>query len=423
MVKSTKNLFALGKFPIGGHAVSGNAPGRAFKGLMMLEDPTVPQLPLSREMIPALTGVRALAAIWVVAGHFSSTWLTLCPALGFLKPLFYSATLGVDLFFGLSGFILAHNYLEDFQKVSPKPYCRFLGMRLARLYPVHLFTLLVLVVGVILGRLAHFQFNAPERLHFPEFLQNVFLVHMWKPNVAPSWNGPAWSISAEWFAYLLFPFLSLAVVKVRSNKAAIAGVLLPLLLLLATLIVTFAHPLLRIACEFTAGVFLYRLYQNNFAHHLNWSGIALGLMVTIVALVYLMHNHDPVAPLVVLFVFALSRAQTGIAWVLSLPLSVFIGEVSYSLYMTHDVVRMALKKLIPVEPLIERHWSVRFGVMALYIVTILLVAIGTHWLVEIRGRRALRRMVNRHFPAEPRPAGQDAAPANSGRSPVPVCVS
>src|SRR5579884_322931 len=92
-----------------------------------------------RPEIPALTGVRAVAAVLVVLYHYSihpvaSTFVpdrlrfALAPAgLGFL---------GVDLFFILSGFILAYNYWHRIRTGGPRGYVRFLVLRLARIYPV-----------------------------------------------------------------------------------------------------------------------------------------------------------------------------------------------------------------------------------------------------------------------------------------------
>jgi peptidoglycan/LPS O-acetylase OafA/YrhL len=360
-----------------------------------------------KEFIAQLTGVRAVAAMWVVAGHFQGVWATLFPSLRPLLPLTSAADLGVDLFFGLSGFILAHNYLRQFQMISSIDYRRFLGMRLARMYPVHLFTLLALLVGVLLGHLAHFRFNMPERLGVEQFLQNVVLIHAWAVPWAPSWNGPAWSISAEWFAYLLFPFLAFAVVKSRSLKVALAGALLPLFLLFVLSIsVTHQplHPLLRIACEFTSGVFLYQVYQTGWLKHLNWSAITLGLITGVVTLVFAIdalhyeHRHYPVAPLVVFFVFALAHARTGIAQLMSLSFMIFLGEASYSLYMTHDLLRMMLNKLLPAVRFEHSTWQVRGVVMATYIALIFTAAVATHLLVEVRGRHAIRKFIDATHP-------------------------
>ena len=321
-----------------------------------------------RENILPLTGMRAFAAAWVVAGHFRHEWVGFFPWLQVFDPLFFSAGLGVDLFFALSGFILAYNYFEQFRTISPKPYLRFLGMRLGRIYPVHLFTLLILVLGVVLGQVAHFHFNAPERLTLPYFVQNIFLVHAWSPHTQVSWNGPAWSISAEWFAYLLFPFLALRVVKVRSNAVAIAGVLIPLAAVLVLSLyptpIAIIHPLLRISCEFTAGVFLYRLYANRWASHLPWSAIVTATVImagAVILVLYWFGMWEARAifsrSLMVFLVFALAYAREGLARLLSLPIMIFCGEASYSLYMTHDLVRMAMRRA----PCLTRLCKVEIG--------------------------------------------------------------
>src|SRR5512135_599191 len=90
--------------------------------------------------IPSLTGLRAFAAWWVVFFHCSFLLPAALPKVYWFARLGY---LGVDLFFVLSGFIISYNYWDKLASFSVKAYREFLWLRLARLYPVHLFTLLV----------------------------------------------------------------------------------------------------------------------------------------------------------------------------------------------------------------------------------------------------------------------------------------
>lgn len=172
----------------------------------------------SKSVIAALTGIRAIAAWWVVFGHFQEHLAALFPFCKHLVLITHRGYLGVDLFFCLSGFVLAHNYLQKFRVVRPREYGQFLWLRLARMYPVHLFTLLLLMLGVLAAGLLNYKLNMPGRLTGIDFVRNLFLVHAWGFAPDVSWNGPAWSISAEWFAYLLLPFI--AAVVIRMTRAA-----------------------------------------------------------------------------------------------------------------------------------------------------------------------------------------------------------
>ncbi|MGB2665793.1 MAG: acyltransferase family protein, partial [Candidatus Acidiferrum sp.] len=86
-------------------------------------------------MLNRLTGIRAVAAIFVVFFHFGDSFAALFPAFGVLRPIYKSGDMGVDLFFMLSGFVLSLNYLDGFRTISRGSYRKFLRARLARIYP------------------------------------------------------------------------------------------------------------------------------------------------------------------------------------------------------------------------------------------------------------------------------------------------
>ena len=75
--------------------------------------------------IPALTGLRGIAALWVVFFHLEY---------GSAIPIIEKGYLGVDIFFILSGFILMHAYSGP--KSNKFGYTRFIKARIARVYPL-----------------------------------------------------------------------------------------------------------------------------------------------------------------------------------------------------------------------------------------------------------------------------------------------
>jgi len=81
---------------------------------------------------------------------------------------------------------------------------RFFWLRFGRIYPVHLVTLILSGVLFAWGiSLTHGGHSANRAI------ANLLLIHPWDPAFQLSWNYPSWSISSEWFAYLMFPFLAI----------------------------------------------------------------------------------------------------------------------------------------------------------------------------------------------------------------------
>ena len=113
------------------------------------------------------------------------------------------------------GFVLAHNYADHFSNLQIRSVLIFLGRRLVRIYPVHLMTLLSVLVMVLVAGHLDYQLAA-NGYTLQTFVENLFLVHYWLPSFTLSWNFPSWSISAEWFAYLLFPLIACGLASQRS---------------------------------------------------------------------------------------------------------------------------------------------------------------------------------------------------------------
>jgi len=298
-------------------------------------------------MLNRLTGIRAVAAVFVVFFHFGDNLVTLFPWMSFLRPFYKSGDMGVDLFFLLSGFILSLNYLDKFRAFSKHSYFQFLGARLARVYPVHLFTLLLLTLFVLSAR--HFDVKT-NLAHYSGFtwLTNVFLIQVWPGfNRGLTWNFPSWSISAEWFAYLLFPFFAIEIS--RSKRLFLWGSLalclyaVPSLFGLEQNSVRWA--LLRVSSEFLAGCFLFRIYRSGIACPVRpWlSGLACISVCAIGS--YFDVSRALSLPFFALLIWGLATYPGGF---LSGRAAVYWGKVSYSLYMTHGLCEIFLNRALPV---------------------------------------------------------------------------
>jgi peptidoglycan/LPS O-acetylase OafA/YrhL len=179
------------------------------------------------QYVPALTGIRALAALLVLALHADQNVPAGASA---ALPFISRGYLGVDFFFVLSGFIITHVYFSSLAQPNGNAIRIFLWHRFIRLYPVHV-TVLAALVALIYLALAHdIPLNNPEEWRAADLPWQLTLLHAWGVTPRPGWNVPSWSISAEWFAYLLFPPLALALSAVRERLtvlliavAALAG--------------------------------------------------------------------------------------------------------------------------------------------------------------------------------------------------------
>ena len=101
----------------------------------------------SNRQLPSLTPLRGVAALWVVLYHYCGT-AQFFPNLD-ITPHSYLISKGylaVDMFFVLSGFVMAHVYRRAFSEGVGEHYRGFLMARIARLYPLHVFILSLFVV-------------------------------------------------------------------------------------------------------------------------------------------------------------------------------------------------------------------------------------------------------------------------------------
>ena len=103
--------------------------------------------------IKALTGLRIVAALWVVLFHFRPLLHQASPPLSeALAPVLDCGAQGVDLFFILSGFVLTWNYLDRMGPTwSFRETLHFLWLRLARVWPVYLVTMHLAALWVVAG--------------------------------------------------------------------------------------------------------------------------------------------------------------------------------------------------------------------------------------------------------------------------------
>jgi peptidoglycan/LPS O-acetylase OafA/YrhL len=368
--------------------------------------------------IKALSGLRIVAAVWVVLFHFRP-WLEVA-APGFrsaLAPVLNCGAQGVDLFFMLSGFVLTWTYLDRMgESFSIRSTLHFLWLRLARVWPVYLVTLHLAAAWIIFTLyVGHEPSKAADQLNAVSYVRQVLLVQLWfQPYFdGSSWDGPAWSISAEWLAYLLFGLLVLVIFRIaRATTArgllwlAVAASLPPALLLLAT--GQFYTPwnwLPRIVMQFTAGALAcaaVRKLQLSEPARRRVGYLSVVLAGAIVGTLYLLDAHpvpkvsDSSGLVDVLFVPLVVTLAIGVGSLprlLSTRIMVYGGYISFSLYMVHELVHTAWNWFTAqFEIVLTPSWSAKLIVISVLGVAVLGGAALYHF-VEEPARLWMRRMV------------------------------
>ncbi|MCO4746426.1 MAG: acyltransferase [Proteobacteria bacterium] len=350
-----------------------------------------------RGHLHALTGIRAVAASVVIVFHLMPDLLTLWPGLSFLTPWMELGYLGVDLFFVLSGFILAWNYAAAFETFpSPSEYATFLSLRLARIYPVHL---AVLVAMAPVGAYYYATRDAPPAgMTIEGWLASAALVHAWGFSEGLVWNGPSWSISAEWFAYLCFPAVMVGVGKLSRPTVLWTGWVGTGLLLAVIYRLLGAEDLdwidgwalYRVGPEFLGGMLLGRLRRQ-----MPVGPPDGGVVVTLAILAGPWLGLPVVAypPLFGLLIWSLSHEGGVLVRVLSTSAAQYAGAISYAMYMVHLLVFVIVRKLLPPDELADASflWKISMPVVALLASTAL--AIATYHLIEELARKRLRKIL------------------------------
>ncbi|MEZ5326135.1 MAG: acyltransferase [Verrucomicrobiales bacterium] len=210
--------------PIGLFSCAEEAKAR---GTIVLENAAPSNRPRD---IPAHTGLRGIAALVVVVAHLKLELMYPVPLVEWAVRFVQWKGQAVDLFFILSGFVLCHVY--GFRmKIDWKDYS---AARFARIYPLALATMLILVALDVYSYLRHG--IASENLDSSRIVLNTLLLN----GIKDSWvfqgiNPPSWSISVEAFLYVtVFPLLIFLTARghrssVRSNGFLLATALLLLI--------------------------------------------------------------------------------------------------------------------------------------------------------------------------------------------------
>ena len=308
------------------------------------------------EILP-LTSLRFVAASLIVILHGGQQGLHHG---AFQRTFAFSH--GLTFFFILSGFILAYSYptLRGAREIG-----RFWLSRISRIWPA------AVVCTLLWAALLPWNLNgfSPSQ-NIAILFSNLFLVHSWMFSrvFSHSFNSVTWSLSAELFFYLVFPFI-LHILKIRWQ-----WILLCLLSWIAIHLIfmvnidlthgrkfldwfRYLNPTTRLF-EFALGMLAYRLYTR--AHKINyspifWTVIEVSILLLLISNLWAakyisqleIFHDDPLlslgqyventgaAPSLVLLILVFARSKGYLSMALSHRLGVFLGKISFALYLIH----------------------------------------------------------------------------------------
>ncbi len=292
--------------------------------------------------IEELDSIRGIAAVLVVLYHMPA-WNPWLHGIRAIHNSYYM----VDLFFVLSGFVMNLNYGDRLR--NGKDLVRFQLLRLGRLYPVHLVFLLVALLTAASGLLASTIFglqipngSALKGTTVATFVEQLLLVHsLGFFRIEHPLNLPCWSISVEFYTYLVFGLLCLIPwLRTRlSTFALLAGVSLVCLSLGADSAGDFSQIL-----QCFAGYFMGCLLASLVARYPGFCPRGSALAALLLMALFLCFKTDPRFDVTIFFlsallVVAVVASPGGVTkTILRHRALKFLGLISYSIYMSHTFV-------------------------------------------------------------------------------------
>jgi peptidoglycan/LPS O-acetylase OafA/YrhL len=339
--------------------------------------------PLSHSETPrflALDGLRGIAAIFVALYHLPFSYHLV--SLSFLR----NSWIFVDVFFVLSGFVITHNYFGKIGNLNETAV--FAIRRFGRLWPLHAALLVVFVALATIkllvsywgGVLVNYEAFGDTRGYI-SIMMNALLFHgLWSDyNV---WNYPSWSISSEFWTYLVFAGFCI----LTSRKSAmIAG---PLIAVLAAIVcvscadsLETSPGLLRCIFGFFVGYTAHRLYSSNLVnmanghpHYRKYIELAT-ISLTLLCVAYVGSTlWSFVAPCVFgLTVFVFAHELGFVSLILKGRTIQLVGTLSYSIYMIHAVFVLVVLSSVA---LVEQHRGISLRNNGL-------IDFGSPWLMDV----------------------------------------
>ena len=286
--------------------------------------------------IRGLDGLRGLAAIAIMLFHFNLFFLPQAQ-IDHVVPFVGRAYLAVDLFFLLSGFVMAHVYGRLLTSDRRAHWLLFARARFARIYPLFALTTLAMFAIAAVSHMPLMPVSFSDR----SLALQPFLLQQWASGL--SWDYPSWSISTEAEAYIFFVFFAgLLIAGKHPRLIALCCVAIIAVLCIARggnlNCFTGIFALLRTLAEFSLGVLLYRAYAGG-RFPRTWVAILFSVLLS---LAMISHLDLFVVGAFGCLIYYSAGATGALGRLLnSLPL-VCLGDWSYSIYLWHAPTHYAV---------------------------------------------------------------------------------
>lgn len=309
--------------------------------------------------IPQLTFTRFLASVSIVILHFGLFTWPINSDLVF--PVMEKSISAISYFFVLSGFILVISTSKNGilpEEINTK---LFWKKRAARILPIYLFSILLFFA-------INFRYDSSISLiwQIQSYVYSLFLVQSWNYKLVMDVNFPAWSLSVEALFYFVFPWLYLLLHKLMSSKLILIALLVWILNSLLFLFLTKQNypenfskffPLFHLATFITgmcSGIL--------FLKHYSWlSGKGKKYLFGLTALIsifliysayanwkfYEFQHNGLLSPVFILLFYSLAIMKGKIKSVLSAKPLVFLGDISFSIYLFQFPVLQICQKYLP----------------------------------------------------------------------------
>lgn len=399
--------------------------------------------------IPALTGLRFFAAMSVVVSHAIPKIIKYDEPPAVVSLMSQTSAIGMTLFFVLSGFVI---YLNYSQKIGTAAGLRdFFVARFARIYPLFF----LCVAFDIAMKFAYFQLKTdqlPALVYYATMTQSWFYMIFGGSSLVYQFGlltPVTWSISTEWFFYVVFPVIALALLNARRGQLITAAVVLcvatyafvyalslsgPSIIALA---VTHFGPVAETGQD---GIMRWLIYFSPYVRIFEFAlgcivaaffvGLRspsdreqrIGIWLTTAALLGAVMTHifffgislpQPYqqwmnafrlnfgyAPILAMLIFCCARYDNPASMFFSRPMIVLGGEISYSIYMLHLIVINAFR--YEVAKISE--WQIAIGSylnLTLTLSAVVGLSLVSWRFIEVPARSFIRRAASSPVPLKP----------------------
>ncbi|MGE5147831.1 MAG: acyltransferase family protein [Candidatus Eiseniibacteriota bacterium] len=393
--------------------------------------------------IKSNTAFRGIGAIIVMLYHFVS-YRQHDGNVAYAFVLGDNMSVTLDMFFVLSGYIMAYIYTDWFAAGLPRDKTiNFYWHRFIRCYPMHIFALLLFLAmrAAYIALASHdvsgfsgadpraFFYSDGENANTPYTLfLNVVLLQAWGFSSLLSWNYPSWALSAEFAAYFAFPLMCLLIGRLGRNAAFVLiafslGVYLVLDQVYGTLNVDGNIGALRSVPGFAIGVATFLLSGYVGRLSLTRLNVLQTVVVALTLAAFYFADHKVIVVAAVALLVSITSVNSG--WVPALldnkPLQ-YLGTISYTIYIMHVVVGIPTKQVLNVArdaigiPETVSWWPMTV-LLAQMGATVIVCAV-LYKLIEVPARHYLEGLVRARRAARAAAASGAAAVPTAGAVPV-----